>query len=158
MIDRDAVVAIIDHHDRTRERLIAMLLECQETFSYLPREVIETVAARVGVPVSTVLGIATFFRAFSLKPVGQFPIQVCLGTACHVQGGPRLLDALMRDLKIGKGDTTDDLLFSLSTVNCLGCCGLAPVLTIGGDVHGKMKQAGIARLLKKYRERKVVPH
>jgi NADH:ubiquinone oxidoreductase subunit E len=128
-----------------------MLLDCQEEFCHLPREVIETVARRVGTPVSDVLGIATFFRAFSLKPVGRFPIHVCLGTACHVQGGPRLLDALSRELGIARGATTDDMLFSLDTVNCLGCCGLAPVITVGNDVHGKVKQAAIPRLLRKYR-------
>lgn len=153
MTDIAKVEEIIERHQRKREHLIAMLLDCQETYTYLPREALETISARVGTPVAQVLGIATFFRAFSLKPLGRYPIQVCLGTACHVQGGPRLLDALLRELKVGKSETTEDLLFSVSTVNCLGCCGLAPVITIGPDVHGKLKQAAVPRLIKRYRSK-----
>ncbi len=150
MIEISKVEEIVDRHGRQREHLIAMLLDCQEEFHHLPREVIETVAGRVGAPVTNVLGIATFFRAFSLKPVGRHPIHVCLGTACHVQGGPKLLAALERELGIRTGDTTPDGEFTLGTVNCLGCCGLAPVVTVGQDVHGKVKQAGIPRMLKRY--------
>lgn len=151
MIDIARVNAIVDRHGVRQEHLIGMLLDCQEEFCHLPREVIEEVAHRVGVPVGPVLGIATFFRAFSLKPVGRHQVHVCLGTACHVQGGPRLLEALERELKIRKGETTGDMNFSLNTVNCLGCCGLAPVVTVGQDVHGKVKQTGIPRLVKRYR-------
>ena len=150
-VDIGTVEAIVDRHGGRREHLIAILLDCQETFTYLPREALETIAIRVGAPISQVLGIATFFRAFSLKPVGRYPIQVCMGTACHVQGAPRLLDAMLRELKIEKDQTTEDLLFGVKTVNCLGCCGLAPVITIGQDVHGKLKQSAVPRLLKKYR-------
>jgi NADH-quinone oxidoreductase subunit E len=149
-VDVTKVEEIVARNGRKREHLIAILLDCQETYCHLPREVVEAVASGVGVPVTDVLEIATFFRAFSLKPVGRHPIHVCMGTACHVQGGPRLLDALSRELGIKKGETTPDLQFSLDTVNCLGCCGLAPVVTVGLDVHGKVKQSGIARILKKY--------
>jgi NADH-quinone oxidoreductase subunit E len=150
MIDIARVESIVARHGARREHLIAMLLECQEEFCHLPREVIEAVATRVGVPVAPVLGIATFFRAFSLKPVGRHQIHVCLGTACHVQGGVRMLEALERELGIKKGETSADMNFSLDTVNCLGCCGLAPVITVGQDVHGKLKQTGVPRLVKKY--------
>jgi len=150
MPDLTSVDRIVDRHGRTRDNLIAILLDCQEEYCHLPREVIEAVAARVQAPVTQVLGIATFFRAFSLKPVGRHRIHVCMGTACHVQGAPRLLEAIGRELGIGRGDTTPDLSFSLDTVNCLGCCGLAPVVTVGTDVHGKLKQTGIPRLLRKY--------
>ena len=150
MTDVTKIEHIVDRHGRNRDNLIAILLDCQEEFLHLPREVIETVAVRVKAPVSQVLGIATFFRAFSLKPVGRHRIHVCLGTACHVQGAPRLLDAISRELGIQRGETTPDLDFSLDTVNCLGCCGLAPVVTVGTDVHGKLKQTGIPRMLRKY--------
>jgi NADH-quinone oxidoreductase subunit E len=150
MIDLATVERIVDRHGRTRDNLIAILLDCQEQFCHLPRPVIETVAARVQAPVSQVLGIATFFRAFSVKPVGRHRIHVCMGTACHVQGAPRLLDAIGRELGIARGDTTADGAFSLDTVNCLGCCGLAPVVTVGTDVHGKLRQTGVPRLLRKY--------
>jgi len=151
MIDRAKVDEIILRHGRRKEHLIGMLLDCQEEFYHLPQEVLETISSRVDIPLPRVLGIATFFRAFSLKPVGKYPIHVCTGTACHVKGAPRLLDALERELKILRGDSTPDMLFSISTVNCLGCCGLAPCITVGKDVHGKLRQADVGRILKKYR-------
>jgi NADH-quinone oxidoreductase subunit E len=151
MIDISHVENIVDQHGAQKEHLIAMLLDCQEEFHHLPREVIQTVAGRVGVPVTRVLGIATFFRAFSLKPVGRNHVHVCMGTACHVAGAPKLLEALERELGVKKGETTEDMLFTLDTVNCLGCCGLAPVITVNQDVHGKLKQVTLKRMLKKYR-------
>ena len=150
MIDVSTVEQIVDRHGRRREHLIAILLECQEVFLHVPREVIETVATRVQAPVAQVLSIATFFRAFSLKPVGRHRIHVCMGTACHVQGAPRLLDAIGRELGLQRGETTPDMNFSLDTVNCLGCCGLAPVVTVNTDVHGKLKQGHVPRILRKY--------
>jgi NADH:ubiquinone oxidoreductase subunit E len=150
MIDVAKVEQIVDRHGRKREHLIAILLDCQEEFLHLPREVIEAVAGRVHAPTAQVLSIATFFRAFSLKPVGRHRIHVCMGTACHVQGAPRLLEAIGRELGLQRGETTPDLSFSLDTVNCLGCCGLAPVVTVNTDVHGKLKQAVVPRMLRKY--------
>jgi len=151
MIDRAKVNEIILRHGRRKERLIAILLDCQEEFYHLPQEALQEIALKVDVPLSRVLGIATFYRTFSLKPVGKFPIHVCTGTACHVKGAARLLESLERELKILRGDTTPDMLFSISTVNCLGACGLAPCITVGKDVHGKLKQADVPRILKKYR-------
>lgn len=151
MIESAKVQEIIKKHGAKKEHLIAILLDCQEEFYHLPREVIEEVASSVGVPPIHVLSIATFFRAFSLKPVGKYPIHVCMGTACHVKGAPRLLDAFERELGIKKGEVTPDQLFGLDTVNCLGCCGLAPVITVGRDVHGKLKQSDLPKILKKYK-------
>ncbi len=152
MVDVGKVREIVEKHGMRKEHMIAILLDCQEEYRYLPREVLEELANRIDTPLSSVLRIATFFRAFSLKPVGKHQIHVCLGTACNIQGGPRLLEALERELKIKRGDTTPDLEFSLDTVNCVGCCGLAPVVTVGQDVHGKLKQSGIPRMIKKYRK------
>jgi NADH:ubiquinone oxidoreductase subunit E len=142
---------ILDHYGRRRESLIAILLDCQEEFTHLPRNVIERVAQGLGAPTTDVLGIATFYRGFSLKPVGRHPVHVCMGTACHVKGAPRLLDALERELGVKRGETTPDQQFGLDTVNCVGCCGLAPVVTIGKDVHGNLKQSQIPKILKKYK-------
>lgn len=151
MVSLEKVDAILDKHGCQIGHLIGALLDCQEEFRYLPRELIEHVAMRVQVPVSTVLGIATFYRGFSLKPVGRFPISVCTGTACQVLGAPKLVEAFERELNLKKGETAADGVFSLHTINCPGCCGLAPVVTVGSDVHGKITQAGIPRLVKKYR-------
>jgi len=153
MVDVSKVGEIVDRHGCKREHLIAILLDCQEEYRYLPREVLEELSARIDTPLTSVLRVATFFRAFSLKPMGRHQVHVCMGTACNIQGAPRLLEALERELGIKKGDTSADLEFSLDTVNCVGCCGLAPVVTIGKDVHGKLKQASIQRILKKYRPR-----
>jgi NADH:ubiquinone oxidoreductase subunit E len=147
----DQVKQILERHDRSRENLIAILLDCQEEFTHLPREVVQHVAAELGVSAAAVLGFATFYRRFSLKPVGRHPIHVCMGTACHVKGGQRLLDALGRELRIMRGQTTPDLEFGLDTVNCLGCCGLAPVITVGQNVHGKLKQTDIPKIIKRYK-------
>jgi NADH-quinone oxidoreductase subunit E len=153
MIDTSRVHSIVAHHEGRKEHMIAILLECQEEYRYLPREVLEVVSTDLKTPLTSVLSIATFFRAFSLKPVGRNQVHVCMGTACCIQGGPRLVDALERELKIKKGETTPDMEFSLDTVNCVGCCGLAPVVTVGKEVHGKLKQSGIARLVKQYRSK-----
>jgi NADH:ubiquinone oxidoreductase subunit E len=150
MVDVTKVNEILERHGAKREHMIAILLECQEEYFYLPREVLEAVAAGVKIPLTSVLAIATFFKAFSLKPVGRYPIRVCNGTACNIQGGPLLVDALERELKIKKGETTRDSLFGLDTVNCVGCCGLAPVITVGQDVHGKVKISSIPKLVKQY--------
>ena len=152
MVDATKVDAIVDRHGRRREDLIAMLLECQEEFRYLPRQIVERVAQRVGVPVTVVLGIATFYRGFSLKPVGEYQISVCTGTACHVLGARKLVEAFERELGLKCGDTSPDGRFSLHTINCPGCCGLAPVVTVGEAVHGHMTVKKIAGLINQYRE------
>ncbi len=150
MVDVTKVNTILERHGFRRERMIAILLDCQEEFFYLPREVLEAVSAGVKVPLTSVLSIATFFKAFSLKPIGRYPIRVCNGTACNIKGGPLLVDALERELKIKSGDTTPDGLFGLDTVNCVGCCGLAPVITVGQDVHGKVKISSVPKMVKQY--------
>jgi NADH-quinone oxidoreductase subunit E len=150
MVDVTKVNEILERHGSKRDRMIAILLDCQEHYYYLPREVLEAVADGVKVPLTSVLAIATFFKAFSLKPIGRHPMRVCNGTACNIQGGPLLIDALERELKIKKGETTPDNLFGLDTVNCIGCCGLAPVVTVGQDVHGKVKISSVPKLVKQY--------
>jgi len=152
MVDVAKVHEIVQRHGAQQEHMIAMLLDCQEEYHYLPREVLQEVAVETSTSLTSVLRIATFFRAFSLRPLGRHQVHVCMGTACNIQGGPRLVEALERELKIKRGDTTPDLEFSLDTVNCVGCCGLAPVLTVEQEVHGKMKQSAVARLIKQYRK------
>jgi NADH:ubiquinone oxidoreductase subunit E len=153
MVDVTRVREIVDRNGRKKEHVIAMLQECQDEFYYLPREVLEALSKEVELPLTSILAIATFYKSFSLKPVGRFQIHVCMGTACNIQGAPLLVEAFQRELKIKKGETTDDQLFSLETVNCVGCCGLAPVATIGQDVHGKLKISSIPKLVKQYRSK-----
>ena len=132
--------------------VIAILQDVQEKFSYLPRPALENVSRELAIPLSRVLSLATFYRAFSLKPKGRNPVHVCLGTACHVRGAQRILEKFERELSLKTGETSADLAFSLDAVRCVGCCGLAPVVMVGEDVHGKISSAKVTGLLKKYRK------
>lgn len=116
----------------------------------LPDAVIH-VADVLGMPLARVLRIASFYNALSLKPRGEYVIKVCMGTACHVKGGARILESLERELRVAAGETTDDGMFTLEAVRCLGCCGLAPVVTVNDEVYGKMTSASTIGVLGKYR-------
>jgi len=100
---------------------------------------------------SRTYSLATFYRAFSLKPRGKYPISVCTGTACHVQGAVKILEQIQRELGIKEGETTPDMKFSVGSVRCLGCCGLAPVVTIGKNLHGKVPLARVSKILSQYK-------
>jgi NADH-quinone oxidoreductase subunit E len=132
--------------------IIAILQDIQEEFSYLPPPALRRVSKELAVPLSRVLSLATFYKAFSLKPKGKHPIHVCLGTACHVRGAQLIIEKLARDLSLKSGETSADGEFSLDSVRCVGCCGLAPVVMVGEDVHGKVTPTKIAGLLKKYQK------
>jgi len=146
------VSEILNKYARDESSLIAMLQDLQEEYSYLPREALEQISREMNVPLSRILSLATFFRAFSLKPKGKHPINVCLGTACHVRGAQLILEKFERELGIKTGETTADLLFSLDAVRCLGCCGLAPVVMVGEEVHGKVTQTKVPGIIKKYKK------
>jgi len=147
------VEAIISKHHAQSSALIEVLLDVQEDFRYLPAEVLRLIAEKLKVPLSQVYYTATFYNAFSLKPKGKYCISVCLGTACQVGGGIKILEKFERDFGITRGGTTEDMLFSLDEVHCLGCCGLAPVANINKDVHGKLTLSKIPSVLKKYSQK-----
>lgn len=146
------VSELLNKYARDESSLIAMLQDLQEEYSYLPREALEQISREMSVPLSRILSLATFFRAFSLKPKGRHPINVCLGTACHVRGAQLILEKFERELEIKTGETTEDLLFSLDAVRCVGCCGLAPVVMVGEEVHGKVTQTKVSGIIKKYKK------
>jgi len=129
---------IIETYGADRTNALAILQDIQREFSFLPRVALELTAQRLGVPVGEIYRMATFFRAFSLHPKGEYVCKVCLGTACHVMGGPRILDALERELGIRAGQTTGDGKFSLEAVRCLGACALGPVMVVNEEPHGYM--------------------
>ena len=126
---------IIDKHDSDKSALIQILLEIQKENRWLPHDALMLVASKLGVPLSQVYRIATFYKAFSLVPRGRHLFTVCMGTACHVRGAPRLLERVEDTLKIKSGDTSTDQKFTLETVNCLGCCALGPVLVVDENYH-----------------------
>jgi NADH:ubiquinone oxidoreductase subunit E len=146
----EKVGEIIQRYQDERGALIAVLQDLQEEYHYLPREALEQVSASLDIPLSHVLRVATFYRAFSLKPRGKFLINVCLGTACHVRGGIHNLEKLQSDLGIQAGETTPDRLFSLEKVYCLGGCALGPLVVIGGKYYSKMNPLKIEVVLNEY--------
>ena len=133
------------------EFAIEMLQDVQKHYRHLPRAALERIAERTGADMGRLYHIATFFKAFSLEPRGETVIQVCTGTACHVQGAARVLDAFGRMLGVTPGETTPDLKYSLEGVRCLGCCGLAPVVTMGPDLLGGVDSSKVGKLMRRHR-------
>lgn len=142
---------MMKQYGREKSTLISILQDINEKFNYLPEVNLKYIAESLGVPLSQVYQIASFFKAFSLKPRGKHIISVCLGTACHIKGGMALKEKLERDLKIKVGETTPDMMFTLETVRCLGCCGLAPVITIDEDLYGEVTPEKLPKILDRYR-------
>lgn len=146
----NTVQKIVSKYGKRESSLIAMLQDIQKEKGYLPKEDLISVASEVGVPMTRLYALATFYKAFSLTPRGRHTINVCTGTACHVRGAEKLLDKLERELGIKPGETTEDGRFSVEGVRCVGCCGLAPVIVIDENFHGKLAQKDIEKVLEKY--------
>jgi len=136
--------------DSEESSLIQILLDIQKELHWLPMDALEKVAEKLQVPMTRVLHVATFYKAFSLVPKGRHEINICMGTACHVRGAPRVLDVVQNLTGIRPGETDRDMKFSLDTVNCLGCCALGPVMEIDDQQLGKLAPSKAADLLKKY--------
>lgn len=130
--------------------LINVLHGAQGLFGYLPAEVQELVAEELNVSVAHVYGVVTFYSFFSMLPKGRHPISICMGTACYVRGAEKVLDEFKRHLKVKVGETTDDGKFSLSCLRCVGACGLAPVVTIGERVYGRVSPEDVKKILAEY--------
>ena len=146
----EKVGSILDNYHRDKGMLISILQDIQAEFSYLPREALMQVSQGLEVPLSRVYSVATFFKAFSLTPRGRHLINVCLGTACHVRGAVRIMEGIERELGIKVGETTENLRFSLETVNCVGACALGPIVIIDGEYSGQMKTDKVKPLLEDY--------
>ena len=149
-MDTDRLDQIIDKHEGEASSLIQVLLEIQSEYHWLPKEALERVSERLQVPFTRVLHVATFYKAFSLVPKGRHEIHVCVGTACHVRGAPRVLDTVQDLTGIKPGETDLDLKFSLETVNCLGCCALGPVMVVDGKTHGRVAPGEAGDVLESY--------
>ena len=146
----EKIKEVIASHKDTKGALIPVMHEVQDTYGYLPEEVLQLVSEELGVPMSEIYGVATFYSIFSLKPKGEHLIRVCLGTACYVKGSQLLIDKLSELLNISVGETTEDGKFTLEATRCLGACGLAPVMTIGDKVYGRLSPEDIPGILKEY--------
>jgi NADH-quinone oxidoreductase subunit E len=149
-MDAQMVETILQKHPKDPSSIIQVMLDVQNELYYLPRDVLNYVSDYLNVPLSRTYNLATFYKAFSLKPKGRHPIAVCTGTACHVQGAIKIMEQIERELHIKEGETTADKKFSVESVRCLGCCGLAPVVTVGKNLHGKIPPSKVSKILKQY--------
>lgn len=146
---------ILDFIDEWREKpgnLIMVLHRVQEEYGYIPREVALALAGEMEVPLAKIYGVITFYHFFKLQKPGRNKISVCMGTACYLKGGEDLIDELENLLGIGVNAVTDDGEFSIEAVRCVGCCGLAPVITVNGEVYGKLTKAQLPEILAKHRD------
>ena len=143
----EKVGSILGNYQRDKGMVISILQDIQAEYNYLPREALMQVSRGLEVPLSQVYSVATFFRSFSLTPRGRHTINVCLGTACHVRGAVRILEEIERELEIKPGETSENLRFSLETVNCIGACALGPIVIIDGGYSGQMKTNKVKPLL-----------
>ena len=149
-MDTARIEQIIDSHRSEAGALIQILLDIQNELHWLPREALEMVGEKLQVPMSRIQHTATFYKAFSLVPKGRHEINICVGTACHVRGAPRVLEVVQNITGLLPGETDPDLKFSLDTVNCLGCCALGPVMEIDDEHLGKLAPAMAGDVLKNY--------
>lgn len=148
--DRVEVDEILHEHGGKKSAIVSILQSINSTYNYLPENTLRYVSRQLDVPLSLMYGISTFYGAFSLKPRGRHVITVCTGTACHVKGAGRVMRAMEKHLGVKRGETTKDMRFTLEAVRCLGCCGLAPVIMVGDDVHGHMSESSVAGILSSY--------
>lgn len=142
--------AFIETQEKERDSLIPILHKAQDLFGFLPVDIQEHVAKALEIPVGEVYGVVTFYHYFTMQPRGRHTINVCLGTACYVRGAKKVVEALNEELGIKMGETTEDRRFSLTAQRCFGACGLAPVIMIDEDVHGRVTPKKIASLLAEY--------
>ena len=149
-MDNNKIASILDKYDRDMGQLVPILQDVQEQENYLPKEALVQVSQGLGISLTQVYSVATFFKAFSMKPRGRHLVNVCMGTACHVRGAERVLEKIERDIDIESGDSTDDGRFSLETVNCVGACALGPIVVVDGDYAGQMRSDKVEKILKKY--------
>lgn len=142
---------IFEGYEKDEKYLIPILQDAQDEYGYLPEDVLKEIATFLDMSLSQVYGVVTFYTQFHLEPRGKNVLRVCMGTACHVRGGAEVLQAVKDELGIENGETTEDLKFTLETVACIGACGLAPVMMINDDTHGRLTPEKVKDILKEYK-------
>ena len=146
------ISAFIEEWKSKPGNLIMVLHQVQQTYGYIPRNIAIEISERLDVPLAKIYGVVTFYNFFKLQKAGKYKIQVCLGTACYIRGGDDLLKTLEKELGIGLNATTADGMFSIEAVRCLGCCGLAPVIVVNGNVHGRLTSKDVKGIIEQYRK------
>jgi len=145
----------IDSVKDTQGILMQTLQKAQDIFGYLPLEVQKFIADETGIPLADIYGVVTFYTQFTVEEKGKHRVGVCLGTACYVKGSQDVMDKLAEELNVKVGQTTEDRMFTLEATRCLGCCGLAPVMTIDEDVYGNIDPKRVPEVIAKYRNQEV---
>jgi len=151
MVDNNKINKIVKSYPRDKRHSLAILQDIQRNFGYISKESLQAVSEYLEIKIAALYSMVTFYKALSLEPKGKHIIRVCDGTACHIRGAPVLLDALERALGIKPGEITDDGLFTVEIVNCVGTCAIAPVMVIDGQYHPKVQPDMVESILKKYR-------
>ncbi len=146
-IDLSNAEEILDKYEGVDGALIPVLQKIQSEYGYLQEETINLVAERMNISTSEIVGVATFYSQFRLKPIGEHLIKVCCGTACHVKGASKITEAFSKKLDVEVGSTTEDTMFTLEEVACLGACSLAPIVTLDGDVHGNLVPGNVDKII-----------
>lgn len=143
---------IIARYQNETTPLIMILSDIQKEYGYIPLEVQELISSKIGVPVAKIYGVVTFYSFFSLKPKGKYVIGICLGTACYVKGSQQIIDKFSELLGIKAGETTEDGLFTLDALRCIGACGIAPAISINGKVYPKLTVSAVPTIIEEYRK------
>ena len=152
-VDLSLLKDVLDHYADIKGSLITILQKTQEIYGYIPIDAVYHISERTGLTPAKILGVATFYSQFRFQAVGKYLIMVCKGTACYVNGAERIIEAISEELGIGDNQTTEDGLFSLSLVSCLGCCSLAPVMMINEDTYGSLTPDKVKQILRDIREK-----
>jgi NADH-quinone oxidoreductase subunit E len=151
-IDYSVVDLIVGKYENPAESLISLLQDIQEEYDYLPTDVMFRISEKADIPLSRLMGVATFYSQFKLNAPGKYKVLVCMGTACHVNNGERVAEAVSKALGVAEGETTQDGLFSWEEVACLGCCSLSPVMMINGQVYGKLDGKKVEKIINDIRK------
>jgi NADH:ubiquinone oxidoreductase subunit E len=141
---------IVEKYHGSREALLMIMQDVSDMYNYVPPEVIPFLVEKLGVRKSLIYSVATFYKTISLEPRGKYIVNVCTGTACHVRGADKIMDALQDHLHIKEGETTEDLLFTLEGVRCIGCCASGPVITVNHETHGGLDRATAVKAIDGY--------
>ena len=152
----EEIIEILESYPAEQRFSLAAMHDMQRRIGYVPREGLEALSKRLGCPLSALYSMVSFYKALSIKPKGRFIIRVCDGTACHIKGGPLLLDVLAETLGLSPGETTSDGMFSLETVGCLGSCSIAPAMMVGERYYGNVTMGSLAAILAEYRKEAAV--
>ena len=151
-IDWQDIEKIIEKYNRDHEALLMIIQDISGLYNYLPPEVVPVLVERLGIKESLIYSVATFYKSISLEPRGKYIINVCTGTACHVRGAEKLMDVLQEKLNLKEGQTTDDILFALQAVRCVGCCASGPVITVNQETHGGLNRSSVVKIIDQYKD------